>query len=44
MDQEKAIALNSAGVVCAGRDVEPERVLEFAKAFEKYLKGSGFHE
>lgn len=39
MDQIKAMALNAASVTCAGRDVEPERVLEFAAKFEEYLRG-----
>lgn len=37
--QIKAMALNSASVACAGRDVTPEHVLSFAEKFEKYLKG-----
>lgn len=38
LDQTKAMALNAASVTCAGRDVEPERVLEFAVKFEEFLK------
>lgn len=37
MDQKKAIALNSAAVLCAGRDVTAVYVVECAKAFEEYL-------
>jgi hypothetical protein len=38
MDQTKAMALNAASVACAGRDVSPERVLEFAESFYGWLK------
>lgn len=38
LDQTKAMALNAAGVTCAGRDVSPERVLEYADAFYEWLK------
>lgn len=36
--QIKIIALNAGAVACAGRDVEPNKVIEYVKVFESYLK------
>lgn len=36
--QIKIIALNAGAVACAGRDVDPNMVIEYVKVFESYLK------
>lgn len=38
--QNRIIALNAGAVACAGRDVKPDKVIEYVKAFESYLNSS----